>query len=96
MSTKTATTASIKNEIATQPSMAAGTLGWWKVWQAGVRHIGVGDFVVTTNSDFFVQGTYDTNDSGTRGFIVDGERREVGILCPVKVIRHTTCDTLAD
>jgi hypothetical protein len=89
-------TATIKNEIATQPSMAAGTLGWWKVWGAGSRHIQAGDFVVTANDEFFVQGVWDTNDAHVFGFIADGKKRTVGILCPVKVIRHTTCNTLAD
>jgi hypothetical protein len=90
------TTAQVRAEIEEQPRLEPGIAGWWKVYGATPRSIRPGDYVMTPDSEFYVQDTYEFSVTGIRiGIVVDGERQSIGCLYgPIVLLRQGVKATL--
>lgn len=83
-----------------QGVLEPGTEGWWKVWGAQVHHVQAGDLVgslVDGEMDWFlVEELFEAKAAPLRqGFVTDGERTTLGVLCPIVLLRRGTHNVLA-
>jgi hypothetical protein len=94
--TTTRGTDEVRAEIEAQPRLEPGTEGWWKVWGARARDIRPGDYVLTSDEEFFVQDVFAAKSIARLGIVCDGERSTIGLLCPVVILRRGTRHTLSE
>jgi hypothetical protein len=89
-------------EMEAQGRIAPGTEGWWEVWGASVRDVQAGDLVlaqsgVDEQEAMLVDDTFTAKaDPIRRGFVVEGERVTMGVLCKIVLLRRGTHHTLAE
>ena len=94
------TTAEAVASFEAQGRLEPGQEGWWKVWGAAVRHVQVGDLILTQVDgepkwDLIVD-TFEASAAPLRrGLASDTGRFTLGALAPVIVLRWGTKNTLA-